>query len=188
MSPYDRILDMQVTGKKINKLQFVGSDKLFFDLDGQLKLAQLEFNNTQTFKSLPSDFPSAKMYAISKDGNVFAFLNNNNLDIYDQNQTIVNKIELEIESTQIQAINFGVNNSFYLIDNNSTVTVFLNENCSHGYTNQKGYCLCLRQYAEPSKCQCYPNFVDQEDATCACLTPFVLNGDRCDCVEGWYAY
>jgi hypothetical protein len=37
VSPYDRILDMQVTGKKINKLQFVGSEKLFFDLDGELK-------------------------------------------------------------------------------------------------------------------------------------------------------
>jgi hypothetical protein len=38
VSPYDRILDLEVTGSKINKLQFIGSDRLLFDLDGQIKI------------------------------------------------------------------------------------------------------------------------------------------------------
>jgi hypothetical protein len=143
---------MQVIGKKINKLQFIGSDQLFYDLDGQLKLAQLDFNNTKTFKSLASDFPSSELYAVSKDGNFFAFLSNKSLEIYDQHQKIVTQIELQLKGSQIQAMNFGIYNSVFLIDSNSMVTVFLNENCSHGYTNQKGYCLCLRQYAETTKC------------------------------------
>jgi hypothetical protein len=84
------------------------------------------------------------MYAISKDGKSFAFLNGKQLEIYDQNQAMIDQIELQLTNTTIKAMNFGINDTLFLIDNDSTVTIFTNQvNCSHGYTNQKGYCLCL---------------------------------------------
>jgi hypothetical protein len=83
---------------------------------------------------------------------------------------MISEIELQIDSNQIQAMNFGVNNSLFLIDNNSTVTVFTTQLiCSGDYKYQKGYCLCER------------NFFDKKNGTCACLSPFILNGSNCQC-------
>jgi hypothetical protein len=128
-------------------------------------------------------------------------LNGKNLTIYSQNQTIISEIELKIDSTQIQAMNFGVDNSLFLIDNNSTITVFTTQlNCSGDYTYQKGYCLCERNFVDQkngtcaclwpftlneSNCECQRNFVDQKDGTCACLWPFTLNGKDCECSKNF---
>jgi hypothetical protein len=58
-SPNDRILDIQVNGKKINKIQFVGPDKLLFDVDGKITISSLSTNKKLTFKKVLDDFPES---------------------------------------------------------------------------------------------------------------------------------
>jgi hypothetical protein len=49
VSPYDRILDIQLTGKQLNKIQFVGPDKLLFVVDGKVTIVSLDTDKTQRF-------------------------------------------------------------------------------------------------------------------------------------------
>jgi hypothetical protein len=58
VTPNDKILDMQVAGKNINKIQIVGTDKLLFDVDGKITIVPLD-TKTRTFKRVLFDFPES---------------------------------------------------------------------------------------------------------------------------------